>query len=43
MPLDLSSLPDKQYLFRGISFHKIPPAQLLTFVLIKVVFDSEVV
>ena len=43
MPLDLSSLPDKQYLFRGISFHKIPPTQVLTFVLIKVVFDSEVV
>ena len=43
MPLDLSSLPDKQYLFRGISFHKIPLTQVLTFVLIKVVFDGEIV
>ena len=43
MPLGLSSLPDKQYLFRGISFHKIPLTQVLTFVLIKVVFDGEIV
>lgn len=46
MPLDLSSLPDKQYLSRGISFHKIhqhKQIRVLTFVMIKVVFDSEIV